>query len=209
VVHVGFCTDLPLVDFPGVGGLPPHYWTFNGAPINLATPIPVPGYDWQWMNDGSLEFGLSLAPGQPAVAIDAIQIAPVASLFDLDDLTYATLGAQVPAGAWSAMTPLGGATLNPGQQIFFAPPPGLLIQPRQALVVRFRAIDALDPTRIIWVAAQARARAAALVGELRHPRAAGGRADQRPAHGVPRRWAAGLLWLLPVAFLRPLGAAEL
>lgn len=158
VVHVGFCTDLPLVSFPGVGGLPPHYWTFNGAPINPATPIPVPGYDWQWMNDGSLEFGLSLAPGQPAVAIDAMEIAPVASLFDLDALTYANLGAQVPAGAWSAMSPLGGTTLNPGQQIFFAPPPGLFIQPRQPLVVRFRAIDTLNPTRIIWVAAQARAR---------------------------------------------------
>ena len=34
VVHVGFCTDLPLVDFPTMGGMPPHYWTWNGVPLN-------------------------------------------------------------------------------------------------------------------------------------------------------------------------------
>jgi hypothetical protein len=158
VVHVGFCTDLPLVEFPGIGGLPPHYWTFDGVPIAPVTPIPVPGYDWWWMDDGSLEFGLSLAAGQPAVTIDAIQIAAIESLVDLDNLTYASLGTLVPAAAWSPMVPQTGTTLTPGGQLFFDPPPGLLIQPRQALVVRFRAINTLDPNCILWVAAQAQAR---------------------------------------------------
>ena len=122
VVHVGFCTDLPLVDFPTVGGMPPHYWTWNGVPLNPIVPIPVPGYDWWWMPDGSLEFGLSSAAGQPAVTIDAIEIAPIGAPIDLDNLTFANLGTIVPSGAWMPLIPQTGTTLDPGQQIFFTRP---------------------------------------------------------------------------------------
>ena len=157
VVHVGFCSDRPIVSFPAVGVLPPHYWTWNGAPVGGPTPIPVPSFAWQWAPNGSLDFGLALAAQQPAVQIEAIEIAPVAALFDLDTLTYADLSTLVPPGAWATMLPQTGLLLPAGGQLHFTPPPNLSIRPGQPLVIRLRAVSTLDPNNIIWVAAQAAA----------------------------------------------------
>ncbi len=155
VVHVGFCTDRPLVDFPAVGGLPPHYWTWDGAPIGGPAPIPVPGFAWDWAPNGSLTFGLALAAGQPAALIEAIEIAPIASSVALNNLTYANLGSLVPPSDWAPMQPQTGNVLQPGARIRFSPPPGMPIRPGQPLVVRFRAVNLNDPNAVIWVAAQA------------------------------------------------------
>lgn len=180
LAHIGFCTDKPIVDFawepglPGTPPLPPFRWTRDGVPIG--DPIPVPGYDWWWMSDGSLEFGLSLAAGLPMdLEILSVEMARAPEAVSLENLTYDDLSLLIPPGDWYPMEPVAGTMLHAGETLFFQPPPEVCVggvclagalaaafqssQPAQPLaddplVVRFSAASTSDPSDVVRGAAQ-------------------------------------------------------
>jgi hypothetical protein len=171
LVHIGFCTDRPIADLawepgaPGAAPLPPFRWTRDGVPIG--GPIPVPGYDWWWMSDGSLEFGLSLASGLPMdLHVSSIEMARAPEPVSLENLNYDSLSSLIPPGDWHPMEPVAGTLLLSGETLFFRPPSsvcpsGVCVSSatKQALadtpyVVRFTTTSTTDPGDVVRGAAQ-------------------------------------------------------
>lgn len=87
LVHIGVCTDSPILRFEAGSGLPPFYWTIGGQPIS---PAPLAfGLAWDWQNRRHLRLTLRNSQ-QVTVTLMSLELLDPGMALELDDLNADT-----------------------------------------------------------------------------------------------------------------------
>lgn len=155
LVHLGFCTDRPILRLDRESGLPPFYWTWNGERVQ---PDPIlPGVGWDWVSRDLLR--VQILNGHTfSLTLQALNLRDPGEAVMLGELTGDMVG-QMPLLQDLLPTP---QTLPPGSSRVFDVPLGggngrLALnqaEPDQPYVLEMVLVDESDPDNMVRVYTQ-------------------------------------------------------